>query len=64
MIKNPQILRNLEIEYLKKEKMTIKEKYKILDSMYRFAKKLGVFEKNSLEGIEKDIKLAKVINNV
>ncbi len=64
MIKNYEILRSFELEYLKKEKITIKEKFKILNEMFKFAKRLGVFDKNPLEGIEKDIKLAKVINSV
>ena len=65
MIKNSKQLRDFEREYEKKQNRDLDEKYKILDAMYREAKYLGVFPlKNPLEGIEVDIKIAKVINSV
>ncbi|MCK4420231.1 hypothetical protein KAW18_00795 [candidate division WOR-3 bacterium] len=65
MIKNSKQLRDFEREYEKKQNRDLDEKYKILDAMYREAKYLGVFPlKNPLEGIEVDIKIAKVVNSV
>ena len=65
MIKNSKRLIDFEREFKKRQDRDIDRKYKILDAMYREAKYLGVFPlKNPLEGIEVDIKIAKVVNSV
>lgn len=65
MISNYKKWNKFENNYKKKEKMSIKEKFKILDSLYKEALELKVFkEKNPLSGIEVKIRIAKVINSV
>ncbi len=57
--------RKFEIEILRKEKLDIKKKFKILEALYREAVALGVLPlKDSLEGLEVDIRIAKGINSV
>ena len=65
MIKNPDILRKLEEEFIKtKGSLTFEESLKIYDSMWHEAVSLGILPpKDPLEGIEKDIKLAKILNS-
>ena len=54
-----------EIEILRNEKLDVKKKFKIVEALYREAVALGVFPlKDSLEGLEVDIRIAKVINSV
>ncbi len=57
--------RRFEIEILRNEKLDIKKKFKIVEALYKEAVALGVFPlKDSLEGLEVDIRIAKVINSV
>jgi hypothetical protein len=57
--------RKFEIEILRNEKLDIKKKFKIVEALYKEAVALGVFPlKDSLEGLEVDIRIAKVINSV
>lgn len=57
--------RKFELELLKKEKNDIMRNFKIVESLYREAVLLGIIPlKNSLDGLEIDIKIARVINNV
>jgi hypothetical protein len=54
-----------EIEFLRKEKLDIKKKFKIVEALYKEAVALGVFPlKDALEGLEVDIRIAKGINSV
>jgi hypothetical protein len=54
-----------EIEILRNEKLDIKKKFKILEALYKEAVALGVFPlKDSLEGLEVDIRIARGINSV
>ncbi len=54
-----------EIEFLRNEKLDIKKKFKIVEALYKEAVALGVFPlKDSLEGLEVDIRIAKGINSV
>ena len=54
-----------EIEILRNEKLDIKKKFKIVEALYKEAVALGVFPlKDSLEGLEVDIRIAKGINSV
>jgi len=60
MIKDKKFYQEFEDEFLRNEKLTLDEKFRIYDEMYLWAKELGVFPlKDPLEGIEDDIKLAK-----
>jgi predicted translin family RNA/ssDNA-binding protein len=57
--------RRFEIEMLRNEKLDVKKKFKIVEALYKEAVALGVFPlKDSLEGLEVDIRIAKVINSV
>jgi len=57
--------RKFEIEILRNEKLDVKKKFKIVEALYKEAVALGVFPlKDSLEGLEVDIRIAKVINSV
>ena len=54
-----------ETQILRTEKLDMKKKFKILESLYREAVALGIFPlKDSLEGLEVDIRIAKGINSV
>jgi hypothetical protein len=65
MIKDYEKLNNFEKELLRKTPVNIKENFQIMESLYNEAKILGIFPlKNPLEGIEIDIKIAKVVNSV
>jgi hypothetical protein len=57
--------RKFERELLKKEKVDIMRNFKILEALYQEAVSLGIIPlKNLLDGLEVDIKIAKVINSV
>jgi hypothetical protein len=57
--------RRFEIEILRNERLSTREKFKIVEALYREAVALGAFPlKDSLEGLEVDIRVAKVINSV
>ena len=57
--------RRFEIEIMRNEKLDVKKKFKIVEALYKEAVALGVFPlKDSLEGLEVDIRIAKVINSV
>ncbi len=65
MIKNARILKKFEREYLKREKLSFKDKLKIFESMWKEARALGVIKKTDrLEGIEKAVKIAKIANGM
>ncbi|MCJ7784831.1 MAG: hypothetical protein MUP41_12940 [Desulfobacterales bacterium] len=54
-----------EIEFLKKEKVDRIRNFHIVDALYHEAVALGVIPfKNPLDGIEVDLKVAKVVNSV
>ena len=54
-----------EIELLRDEELDLKNKFKILEALYKEAVALGVFPlRNSLEGLDVDIRIAKVVNSV
>ena len=58
-------LQRFEIKILRNEKLDIKKKFKIVEALYKEAVALGVFPlKDSLEGLEVDIRIAKGINSV
>ena len=54
-----------EMQLLKKHKADIIKNFKIAEALYNEALVLGIIPlKNPLDGIEVDIKIARVINNV
>jgi hypothetical protein len=64
MIRNAEF-RKFEIEFVKKERVDIEKNFHLLEALYREAVTLGVLPpKNPLDGIEVDLKIAKVINCV
>jgi len=64
MVKNRKILENLVDDHNKKHPLTLGQKFKLLDSMWAEGKRLGVLPpKNPLEGLETDIRLAKILNS-
>lgn len=65
MIKNPDLLQNLEDERLQREKADFLKNMRLMEGMYWEAVSLGVFPlKDSLDGVEIDIRIAEVINSV
>jgi len=64
-MKSTNEFQRFEREILRSEKLNIKKKFKIVEALYKEALDLGIFPlKDSLEGIEVDIRIAKVINSV
>ena len=54
-----------EIEILRNEKLDVKKKFKIVEALYSEAVALGALPlEDPLEGLEVDIRIAKVINCV
>ncbi len=65
MIKNPGLLQKFEDEFTQQEKPDFLKNLRLMDAMYREAVSLGIIPlKDPLEGVEIDIKIAKVINSV
>lgn len=64
MIRNNDF-QKFEIEFSKKEKVDIIRNFRIVDALYNEAVALGVIPlKNPLDGIEVDLRIAKVVNSV
>jgi hypothetical protein len=64
MIKNNGF-KKFEIEFVKKEKVSIVKNLHMVEALYNEAVTLGIIPlKNPLEGIEVDLKIAKVVNSV
>jgi len=64
-IHNRSELQKFEMDFLKREKVDIDRNLRIVEALYKEAVSLGVIPlKNSLDGIEVDLKIAKVINCV
>jgi hypothetical protein len=64
MIKNNEF-QKFEKEIVRKEKVDIMRNFRIEESLYNEAVSLGVIPlKNPLEGLEADIKIARVVNSV
>lgn len=65
MIKNPEHFQKFEDEMTRKDNMTYMQKLSLLNSMYKYAIKLGTLPpQDPLEGIENDIRLAKILNGI
>ena len=65
MIKNPHVLKKFEDDLVKKSgKLSFDKALKLFTSMWNEGLKLGVLPaKDPLEGLEVDIKIAKVLNS-
>ncbi|MDQ3020215.1 MAG: hypothetical protein M3R36_06565 [Bacteroidota bacterium] len=65
MIKNPEFLRRFEDEQTANDEMSLEQKLSLLNSIYKFAIKLGTLPpKDLLEGLEVDIKVTKIANGI
>jgi hypothetical protein len=65
MVENAHELQALKDEWARRENLTLKQKYAILDAMYEEAILLGVLPgRDPLEGVEYVMRLAKDINGV
>jgi hypothetical protein len=65
MVRNPNRLRDFERELLRASPIDIQRNFRIMASLYDEAVNLQIFPlDNPLEGIERDIRYAKVINSV
>jgi len=65
MIRNPEKLARLDREYQRKQGIDIVHNFLIVEAMHAEAVCLGIFSRlDPLDGLEVDIKIAKVINNV
>ncbi len=64
MITNDEF-RKFEIEFVKKERVDIEKNFRLVEALYHEAVTLGVLPpKKPLDGIEVDLKIAKVVNSV
>ena len=55
----------VESTLLRREKIDVKRNFKIVEALYKEAVALGVIPfKNPLDGLDVDIRIAKVINRV
>jgi hypothetical protein len=65
MIRNTKKLRQFEKEYFIKNKININQNFLTVEALLAEAIELNIFPlKNPLDGIEIDIKIAKVVNSV
>ena len=65
MIKNREILERFDRELLAKEPCDYHKAVKIFEELQRYARLFGHFkEKDMMEGIEVDIKIARAVNSV
>ena len=65
MIKDQKLWKQFERDMIKKEELSLEQKYKILNAMLQEALRLGVLPlDNPLEGIEVDIRIARIVNAV
>lgn len=65
MVKNQEKLQKFENELIRREKANVLKNFRLVDAMYKEAISLGIFPmKDALEGLEVDLRIAKVINSV
>lgn len=63
MIKNRRILDDFEKAQIRKERLTYRKSLKLVESLWKEGMAMGVLPpKDPLEGIETDIKLARILN--
>lgn len=65
MVKNRRVLEKFENQIKRQEKLTLKEKFLLLEAMYKEAKTIGSFSsRNSLSDLDVDLRVARIINSV
>jgi hypothetical protein len=65
MITNYHLVEEFEREYRRNEHLTLEQKFAILDDLYELARQFGHFsDKNILDGIEHDIRLAQIMSDL
>lgn len=65
MIINCREFQSFEKKMMEQENLNIRQKFKIINALYEEAIALGALPlKNPLEGIDIDIKIARVVNSV
>ena len=65
MIVRSKKLVEFEKRFLKENTLDIKSKYRILNALYEEALHLGIIpQSNPLDGLKKDLRIARAINNV
>jgi hypothetical protein len=65
LIKRNRTLNEFEIEFLRKRQADYRKNLKLLEAMLEEARSLGVFPPaNPLEGVDVDIRIARIINSV
>jgi hypothetical protein len=58
-------LKKFEMEWLRKERVDMTWNFRIIEALYKEAVALGTFPlKDPLDGLDVDIKIARVINSV
>jgi len=63
LIKNPDILKQFKRKIIKEERLSFKQALAIFEAMWKEGVTLGVLPPgDSLEGIEIDIKIARILN--
>jgi hypothetical protein len=64
MIEKPHLVKDLEAEFLAREKLPYKEALHIFESLWREGVTLGVLPpEDPSEGLEVDLRIAKVLNS-
>lgn len=64
MIKNVHLFEHLEREFISKQKLSYRQSLQLFEAMWNEGMKLGILPpKDPLEGIDVDIKIAKVLNS-
>ena len=65
LITNPKKLKELKMKLLKTEKVDIVQNFRINEALYREARALRAIPlKDPLDGIQIDIKIARIVNSV
>lgn len=65
MIKNRHLLEELEREFLAREKRDLQDNLELLEAMWQEAAHLHVLPPSDpLEGIEVDLRIARIVNSV
>jgi hypothetical protein len=64
MIKNQDILQTFEKNLRRNKKTDLQKNLKIISELHQYARKLGIFGKNIMDGIEVDLRVARIINHV
>ena len=65
MIKNSVLFAAFEKRFLREDKIDLAAKFRLIDGLYHQARAFGVFPpKSPLDGIEVDIRVAKLVNSV